>query len=153
DQMLKSSAQLAFTWGMCSGPVWLIGLMVVALSARPHWSPYPAARSVRLDLWLLAAAALLVWIPIFPYTQPGQQMGRHIERIFAEGRTEEALAEMPRHASAEFPPNWDPPPHVTELHDNVDLLSRLMKALSDEPQAPWVRELYVAKFRAYLRGV
>jgi hypothetical protein len=154
EQLLKSTAQTACLWGFCTGPIWLVGFIVAASTTRPRWAPIPTSLApVRTELWVLAALSIAVWAVALPFTQPEQMARKRVERLFAHGKLEEALAQMSTHGPGDFPPNWNPPPRSVNLIRDIDLVVRLMNALTDQPQALWVRELYVVKLRSYLRAV
>jgi hypothetical protein len=153
EELLKAAGMTTLCWGICSAPVWLIGYIIVAATARPRWAELSATPlPVRFGPWLLGAFALAIWAVILPLTQPEQLMRKRVERILLEGRIEEGLAEMSAVEADAFPPNWDPPPHSVHLLRDADAIVRLMNALADRPQAPWVRALYLEKIRMYLRG-
>jgi hypothetical protein len=149
EQLLKSTAQNACLWGFCTGPIWLVGFIVAASTTRPRWAPIPTSLApVRTELWVLAALSIAVWAVALPFTQPEQMARKRVERLFAHGKLEEALAQMSTHGPGDFPPNWNPPPRSVNLIRDIDLVVRLMNALTDQPQALWVRELYVVKLHS-----
>jgi hypothetical protein len=93
----------------------------------------------------LAVASVLVWAAILPVTQPELRLRHEVEAHLAAGRFAEALAEMSRHEQREFPPQWDPPPHLALAWGRVDDLLWVMEALFDEPRKPWVEKVYAGK--------
>jgi len=135
-------------------PVWAIGAATVAARRQPEWRYVPAtgeSRHVASHLWALGAAALLAWVFVLPLTQPEQQLRRSVERDLRAGRIAEGLATMSAHQRADFPPHWDPPPRIAYREPKPDILL-LQEELEASSVAPWVREIYDAKFGNWLRG-
>jgi hypothetical protein len=139
-------------WGCLSLPVWLIGALIASASSKPSWqvpssAAGPAAAPNR-GLLALAVTALVVWIPLLPWTQAEQLLRHTVELDLRGGRVVEALAIMSAHAPSDFPPLWDPPPRVGYGESRPPLMD-VLEAIADQPPAPWVRQLYVEKLRQY----
>jgi hypothetical protein len=137
--------------GGCSLPIWIVGAIGVLIWARPAWKiePRPAAPSWLLIL--LAGASLAVWAPILPLTQPAQQRRAHVERLFAQGRIPEALAEMSAWERPDYPPGWEPPPTVfRQKAPGEGEWIQVLRELSRGNSAPWVCEAYMDKSFIFL---
>lgn len=102
---------------------------------------------VRRSLWAFAGAAVLVWLPLLPLTQPEQRLRRAVEADFAAGRYAEALQTIAEHGLAAFPPHWDPPPNISYPDAGQPALLDLVE-VATRPETPdWLRDLYVQKLR------
>lgn len=140
-------------WGILTLPVWLIGYLL-ACRKRPAWNPMfgkeVATATISRWSWGLAIAALLIWIPILPLTQPEQRLRFLVERDLAAGRIDDALRRMSEHERTDFPPHWDPPPRPVYRIHTPNLYSVMETVGAREDFKPWVRELYVNKFMSNL---
>jgi hypothetical protein len=63
--------------GVITWPIWLVGTLMVALGEGSRWSwTVKAAQSpgrLTMGVKLLATASLLIWVVLFPITQPSRQ--------------------------------------------------------------------------------
>ena len=89
---------------------------------------------------------MLGWGFILPFVQPEQWLRRQAERELAAGRIAAGLDLMSRHARTDFPPHWEPPPHIGYGDDNPALLD-VLDRLETHPAVDWVREIYWEIFR------
>lgn len=152
EELILGITFLAGFIGVVTWPVWMIGADIVLfkrlLSRAGVAFPFAQGR-VANTAWLLAAASLLVWIGILPFTQSEQQLRRVVEHDLKNGRIAQALATMSRHDRDDFPPHWDPPPRVGYGESIPPLLDVIESVLSSN--APlWVAELFEAKLRQSL---
>jgi len=138
-------------FGWLSWPVWLVSVGIIAGSSDRSWKPaLPAeapSTSISLPLCGLVAASLVVWALILPMTQPEQQLRRQTERLFAAGRSSEAMTLMSQHEPEDYPPHWTPPPHLG-YHDPEPPLLEVLELTLTQPVAPWVSERFIEKLEA-----
>ena len=131
--------------------IWLGGALIAAVRGSREgagWvdvlQPEEPTRVSR-GMWGLAVAAILVWIPILPFTQT-KQVNKHIaENELRAGRFDEAFAYMSARQIDDFPPHWDPPPDPGFGERVPSLLEVFLAAEAAEEIAPWVREIYREK--------
>ena len=151
ESVLADTKLLVTFFGVLTWPIWLIGTLAVA-SGKTPWSWANADLSIRhpisAPVKCLAAASVLVWIAVLPWTQPEQQLRGSVERDLREGRYREALTTMSAHQRDEFPPHWNPPPRIGSARERPRIL-KIVVALSPT-DAPWVRQLFLDKFEAAL---
>ena len=151
ESVLADTKLLVTFFGVLTWPIWLIGTLAVA-SGKTPWSWANADLSIRhpisAPVKCLAAASVLVWIAVLPWTQPEQQLRGSVERDLREGRYREALTTMSAHQRDEFPPHWNPPPRIGSARERPRIL-KIVVALSLN-DAPWVRELFIDKLDAAL---
>jgi hypothetical protein len=139
-------------FGCVSAPVWLIGGLTAFLKGQPVWQiPWESTEAVPSERggWLLAVAALAIWLPILPWTQAEQQLRTQVEDAMKSGRIAAGLDLLSAHAQSDFPPQWDPPPRIGYREKSPDLLD-VMDLIFTRKDAPWVRECYLDKFRRFL---
>jgi hypothetical protein len=135
----------------CSGLVVLLGDWLWG-KKRPTWRVSPEEHpTLPWGLGLFALASVAVWAAVLPYTQPEQQRYR-VERALARGHYPEALAEFSAHPRSDFPPHWEPPPYRFSSPDQVNRLLNMLELIESEGAPPWVREMYLNKFRTILRS-
>jgi hypothetical protein len=149
EALRRMTALSVLFLGMCSLPLWLVGALVVRFLVRPGWqAPDPTSQQPfrpSRPLWALALASVVV----LPFTQPEQQLRYRVEQDLNEGRIGSALAEMSAHDPVDFPPHWDPPPLAISRRRDKDgsFLLDIIEEIVQSPPAPWVREVYLRKFR------
>jgi hypothetical protein len=151
EAAVAGAALTVFCLGILSAPFWLVLGLVAFFTGRPTWdAPLPSMepRPSR-GLWALAVASVLVWLPILPLTQSEQLLRVRAERDLKGGRIAEGLDLMSAHAQSDFPPHWDPPPRLGYEEKSPHLLD-VMEVLAARDDAPWVRAVYLEKFRRYL---
>ena len=152
ENVLAGAKLLVTFLGIVSWPVWALGSLNVALSAKTAWTwtggDTPCVPPIGRSVWSLAAASLVVWCFVLPWTQPSQQLRGEAERTIRAGRFREALDVMSAHQPADFPPHWDPPPRIGFNHERPRIL-KVVAALKPD-DAPWVRQLYFDKLDAAL---
>jgi hypothetical protein len=120
-----------------------------AADGDPSGSASRPAEPVRWPLRILALVSLAIWIPILPRTQREQQVRCRVESAFREGRFHDALAEMSAHQIADFPPQWQPPPHFLKGDPPALVLDIYDEILRADP-APWVRQHYLDRFTDFV---
>jgi hypothetical protein len=150
ERLMKSAAMVVLQGGICSLPIWLIGTVWACVVSKPAWQVDPAApgkSSRSWPMWALACGSLAIWTVILPFTQPEQILKRRVEQQFAAGQIAAALAEMSAHSPDDFPPHWDPPPKPSF---GLTPVLEVLEAMAEEPPAPWVQSLYLAKLRLRL---
>ena len=139
-------------FGILLAPAFYLAVAWVFWKANPSWQfrqePMGSSTSAGRSMWLLGVASVAVWLLILPWTQREQMLATEVKHFMGSGRIAEGLAVMSAHDPGDFPPVFDPPPRVTAY--NPHLLD-FLEIVLDEPPAPWVRDLYVTKFRHYLR--
>ena len=109
-----------------------------------------AAPPISMQVKSLVAGSLLFWAFLLPWTQPEQQLRRAVERDLRAGEYRQAFVTMSAHRREEFPPFWDPPPHIgskVERSRIVDTVAALTGA-----EATWVRSVFIEKLDAALGG-
>jgi hypothetical protein len=155
DALLLTSAALGCQLSVCTFPFWAICLLYAARASTPVWRVEARRDGVGYLPWL-AAASLLVWALVLPWTQPPQSRRRAVERLFAGGRIAEGLAELSRHERADYPPGWEPPPRGFRIPIGMargeSILDVLEEMVKDAP-ADWVREDYLTRLPRLLEEV
>lgn len=153
DQLIRTVTSHITCWGIISAPVWIIGTIASMFGKSVIWAQAnnsSAASSQRsVQLWWLAAVALIIWAPLLAVTQGEQMRRRRVERDLTQGRVAEGLAYMSAHQRSAFPPHWDPPPRTGYSESKPEMLD-VLEALADHPQAAWVRQTFFEKFAARL---
>jgi len=136
--------------GSLSLSIWLIGSIVSWIIARPSWAAAgrPVSGSIA-GILVLAAASLLVWLPILPFTQKEQHLRWAVEREMRSGRIDEGLDLMSAHSPGDFPPHWEPPPRVGYRESTPHILD-IVEALQRRNDAGWVRSRYIDAFRRFM---
>lgn len=135
--------------GLLASPVLgLFGLYALA-TGKPTWEVLHGPAVGGRGMWVLAAASLLVWLPVLPWTQGEQVLRWRAERALKAGRIGEGLDLMSAHPQSDFPPQWEPPPRTGYGENSPDLFE-VTDAVLDRGSAPWVLECYTDKFRRYL---
>jgi hypothetical protein len=155
DRILADVALNTFCFAVCSAPIWLVGAFASLFMSRPSWqtlTPEMPAPRPAWPLYCSAAASVAIWAAILPFTQPDQQLWHQVERDFRDNKIDEAIATMSRHSRTSFPANWEPPPRVIREGDSaqISLFLKIMDALRRTKAAPWVRTVYVGRFRDYI---
>jgi hypothetical protein len=137
--------------GVVSLPAWIVGLDKLGASAA-RWQELLTmsgpASAPGVDVWILVAAPLVFFMVLLPWTQRRPRLRTRVEWLLRGGQEREALRLMSAHGAAAFPPGWIPPPE-DDFRDPPRLLE-LVDAVTREPHADWVREVYVTRFRGYL---
>jgi hypothetical protein len=134
--------------GYLTAPLWVIGALIAFASGKPSWqvpTSTPASVNNGRGLWLLAAIAILIWIPILPFTQSELRLSSRVEENMKAGHIDAALDLMFSHSRSDFPPSWDPPPRIG-YGETTPRLIEVMEVLVDRQEAPWVRTVYAEKF-------
>jgi hypothetical protein len=136
--------------GILSAPVWIVGGLVAFFRGNPTWQvPAAAGAGPSRGVWAAAVVSVAVWLPILPGTQGEQRLRSRVEVAMREGRIAEGLDVLSGHAPSDFPPHWDPPPRIGYPHASPDIVL-VLEVMAGRECAPWVRALYVDKFRRFL---
>ncbi len=150
EALLQDVTSTATFWGVFSFPVWAIGTLAIwstSLEEGESWRPIKLAsrrHGTSASLWGLGIAALLIWIPILPKTQPPLRLRNEVDTLLRQGEIEQAVGLMSAHQREDFPPIWDPAPRPA-FRENFPPLHLVLHITRDPATAPWVRELYVDK--------
>jgi hypothetical protein len=147
ERRVASAAFLVQTAGLLSFFVWFFGALYWLFMAEgaPRRVRVPERRRIGRGVAVLAAASLAVWAAILPFTQREQRLRHEVEAQLAAGRVSEALAEMSRHGAGEFPPQWDPPPHVGRRGVRDENLLAVVEEILRERRPAWVEQVYAEK--------
>jgi hypothetical protein len=141
----------------------LIVLCVPRKTERlPSFATLPE-KPIHGSLCGLAAASLLIWLVILPFTQPEQQRRWQAERLMYSGQHAAALQLIAHYEKEDFPPHWDPPPRTGEYSGiqrplfNAQArrapLIDVMEELDRQPNLPaWVRDAYARKFEDHFEA-
>ncbi len=154
DQLISSVTCSMIILGVLT---WLIWFGWACFSLRGKWTlpdPVPAeAPRVSSSLWALAGLSLVAWVFVLPRTQPEQQRRRSVETLLRGGRIEEGVELLASTPQEDFPPHWTPPPHVVYARGSEPPILDVMEVVLKTEPPPWVRELYVGRFRDHVKGV
>ncbi len=158
EALILETAAWMILIGVLSGPVWLIGSIVAGrklsrrgMARRAHLPEPPGTSAVSRPLLIVCAVALLMWVPILPFTQPSQQRRRAVEEHLLAGQFEDAMRLIKEHKRGEFPAHWDPPPRPGYGESRPDAITVLAVAL--ESHAPyWFASAYVEKLPEAVLG-
>lgn len=147
EAVLQSTVLLLRLAGVPGLAIFVIGY-ALACQKKPPWEPPVIEPSGKISspMWIVAALAVLGWGAVLPFTQPEQQLRWQVEHDLECGRISEALRVMSAHEPSDFPPHWDPPPHVALQRHSPDIVHVVFVVVSENP-ADWVRELYLEKFQ------
>lgn len=151
DAAVRAAAGAVVCWG---GLLFLPAMILaVILPGKVNWhlseAPAGADLAVSWPLRILAAASLLIWVGVLPFTQPEQQLRRRVEAAFGENHIADGLALMSAHQPDKFPPHWTPPPRFLKGERMTMVIDIWQEILLNEP-APWVRQRYVDRLKDYL---
>jgi hypothetical protein len=148
EALILGAALWVRVTGVATLPIWGLGALVVYASAKPKWTPLDPGVGVHAraskSLWCLAAAALLVWGAVLPYSQPPQQLKRRVEQALEREDVAAAVRLMTERDRSDFPASWNPPPWPGYGQDEP-ALSLVLTELIDSDIDGWVRDLYVEK--------
>lgn len=155
DQMIASTAFLVSMIFMLSLPFLCIAAGTTLRLDRADWPmqriPVSAER-MSLPLKMLGVMSIVAWLAILPMNQTEQRLRHKVELDVFSGRYPEALAMMSKHARADFPPLWDPPPRFGYPDEPASDVVQIMDAILDHPPAQWVANIYTDKFMAYAQS-
>jgi hypothetical protein len=149
ERTIQGTTLLAGVLGVISWPLWLTSTLWVVCGPARTWRwavPSAPRHRVANGVWIAASLAVLGWGIILPFVQPEQLLRRQVERDMAAGRIAEGLDLMSQHARSDFPPHWEPPPHIG-YGDNEPPLLDVLDMLESRPVAEWVRDVYWEIFR------
>jgi hypothetical protein len=152
ERALAGAKLFVMFFGTLSWPIWCLVSLSLASNLWSPWKwgipPVTDSRAIPRSVWSFAAASVVVWLVLLPWTQAEQQLRGTAERAFRAGRFSEMLAVMSAHGRDEFPPHWDPPPRIGASRERL----RIMKVVSafTPDTAPWVRALFCEKLSAAL---
>jgi hypothetical protein len=149
EALILSAANTIMVLGLMTLPIWLVGLLLfrrVQESWMNSWNGFVESSSPHKGMWGVVGCALMIWIPILPFTQAEQRLRHTVEEFYRAGNQSEALSLMAKYKREDFPPAWDPPPRPAYRDPIRDVL-RATEFVLDEQVPDWMRELYVAKFR------
>jgi hypothetical protein len=151
ENAIQSAALLVFLFGGFSWLVWLLGGIVIGVSARRDWKvpsvePMQSSR-IGWVVWALPICVILVLFGLLPFTQPEQQLRHAVEDDLAKNRIEEAIQLMSKHAHDDFPPHWVPPPHLAYRDPRPKLLD-VLKVVAETDSAAWVQKVFADKLES-----
>lgn len=150
EQVINSATFAVWFLGILTLPIWILGTLISWAETKSQWQAPPATGgSTSRNVWALAVGVNLIWAPVLPVTQGEQQRRWQAEHTLKSGRIAEALDFMSGHSPSDFPPHWDPPPHRVAVEHAPHILS-VMEELTRREVAPWVRAIYLEKFRQFL---
>jgi hypothetical protein len=153
ESLIQGAALWVGILGVPTWILWLIGVGMIAVS-RPDWQPRSdnvGSHRVEPTLWGFAAATILGWTLVLPFTQREQRLRHDVEFLLTHGRLLEAVGTMSRYTPDDFPPHWDPPPWLAYPNPHPPLIE-LLEIVLDQNASPWVRAIYVDKFQSELEG-
>lgn len=148
DRWIGDVALWIAAWAFWTWLAWFFGATIGTGSKRWTAATVPEGRRVARGLWGVAFAALVVGGVSLYWTQPEQLLRRHAETLMQRGDLAGAVKLMSSHAWSDFPPTWNPPPRLTNWQPKA--VDMLWTAMQDPQSAPWVRDLYLAKFKVEL---
>jgi hypothetical protein len=127
---------------------WLIGTIATCFGPR-NWT-YALAdvetrHAVKGSAWILAALSIAAWSAFLPLTQPPQRLRRAVEAEFASGRFQDAIHLMAAHGPEDFPPHWEPPPHIAYERRSEPPLLDVIEVVLDTQAPAWLQEIYADK--------
>lgn len=113
------------------------------------WSRFVSTMSgtTWMPAWF-ALAAVGFWLLTSLLTQPAQRRKSRAERLFAAGRSADAIAHLASLPRSAFPASWEPPPSE-DFRGTPSLLS-IMEALAAVRPAGWVAESYAPRINHYV---
>jgi hypothetical protein len=149
--LLRRWTAIVTVLGFISLPVWIFWLDRIRGASAVRWCELvtvPATVAPTLGVWLVAGGAVGLFAVLLPWSQRQPRLRGRVEALLLGGREQEALRLMSAHERANFPPDWIPPPedHFRDPPRLIDLVEAVLR----EPQADWVRALYLERFRVYL---
>jgi hypothetical protein len=101
-------------------------------------------------LYLLAIAACIFFALLLPITQPALRRRSRVNLLFKQNDLAAAIRYLSDRQPADFPWDYQPPP-IQNFREPPTLLA-IIETLANQPAAPWVRDLYLDRFRQYLRN-
>jgi len=155
EHLIRGSMMALTCISLLLAPFVLLGAAIAFFKTRPTWQliivqKKPISRGLRI----LAAASLLIWVPVLPWTQHEQKMRYRVETDMKAGRIPDAVNAMCSQEKSDFPPLWDPPPQLnfTPVSPSKSFSEMLdvMEQLQDRETPEWVRTVYLHKFGRYI---
>lgn len=147
EQLIQSMTWLVRFFGILTWLIWMGGTATVGFGKRT-WSSklgqFSSSTTVGRSAWILAAIAIVFWIPLLPVPQREQQLRRAVENDLRDGRIREALQTMSDHSQSDFPPHWDPPPRIG-YGENVPSLTDVLQVAQSIKIKRWVLALFELK--------
>lgn len=129
-------------------PIWLLSTLAIA-SGDKKWAfaltGFRETAEPTRGLWCLAAGAVAAWMFVLPITQPRQRLAHRVDSDLRSGRIKEALAAMAAHQRGDFPPHWEPPPHVGYGEREPPILDVMEVVVATNPPV-WVHSLFTTRF-------
>ncbi len=153
ENLVLSSGLMIGFLGVVTFPIWLITSICFWPPAKENLDQLntvsqleeaSSTRPIAGSLWLFAFASLAIWCFILPLTQPEQQNRRQVEQLLRAEKLQEAVATMSSLKENDFPPHWDPPPHIG-YGERSPSLADVLDATITGKSAPWVQELILKK--------
>jgi hypothetical protein len=152
ESVLHEVTCIVLFLGILSWPIWLIGTIV---AVGPTWQLADfrelPQQSTSRGLWFAAAASIVAWFLVLPFTQPEQRLRHQVETDLRADRIREGLELMSAHERSDFPPHWDPPPRLGYRESTPDIMD-VMAYIDVVSAKDWVRSAYAKKFSNSLRG-
>jgi hypothetical protein len=148
DSLLQQVGLLARLVGIALFPILAI-IVAFARWTERRTAPEPAIAPRRGPAargpFVFAVACLLGLAALLPLTQPAQRLRSDAEQLLRRGALRAAVAEMSRHARADYPPLWDPPPRLGWPEAQKPDVLAVLGVIADHGSAEWVRAVYVDK--------
>ncbi|APZ92021.1 hypothetical protein [Fuerstiella marisgermanici] len=155
ESVLQSTTLLLQLVGF-PGLVILFGMYLFLLPPVPVMTGPVVLPTARLSrgVWVVSVVAVVGWFAVLPFTQPPQQLRRQVESDLRADQIEQAIQLMSAHTPTDFPPHWSPPPHIAlpKPHPPITDVMAVIAARKIDV-APWVREVFLEKFRRELAAV
>lgn len=138
--------EVVLVLGWLSMPLWLVGAALAAPRSQTWREVLNMHGAVSPFTWLFASSSVVCWLTILPFAQLAQRRRWHVEAAYRAADASSVITTLSARAPIDYPPGWTPPP-VSEFREPPTLLSLVECAMSPTA-APWVRDVYLEKFRS-----
>ena len=136
NTILQARMLLGFLGG-ASLIIW-IGLYFGLMKSKSYWRWCLTERdsagetAISPGVWLVCASALLVWIPILPFTQSEQKLRWETEELLHSGEFKKLSKLIAEHQESDFPTHWDPPPRLGYGEDSPNVYEVTLGLISND---------------------